>query len=751
MARVVYTQDAFNAGEMSPKIGRRVSVEQYTRGSATLTNFLPTPQGPAERRMGKRYVTETKTSANESRLIPFIFSEIDSYVMEFGDSYIRFIRNFEVVTNGDVGAGGTASDPYEISTSYTTSDLVNIKYAQDGDIMYLVAGGTSIRPQKLSRQSTGQFTIEDLANTNGPVLDVIEQTATLTASAVSGTGITITASAATFQSAHVGSLWELRDNSNTLSTRGYFRITAFTSSTSVTADVVGDDLFGTTASSYWGEAAWSGVRGYPRAIAFHESRLALAGTDENPLTVYFSKTNANYEDFDYADANDSDAMTVTLSGQKNTIQWVASDTNFLVAGTYGGLAFVGSGSSTQALTPSTIQARNGESYGSKNVQGLLFGTGIKYIQGGGQIMYQAEYDDISLKYKTVNFTQINDEILNNVKYMDFQTEPFETLWMVDGDGKIVGFTQENEQGVNAFNRYTTDGNYESIAVVPNQGQDQVYVIVNRTINSATKRYIEYIEPDKDLNFYVDSGVEYNGKESTISLTLSAVTGTGITVTASASKFVSGDVGRKILTFDSSGNPVGRATITGYTSGTVVTADVTADFASTSVSEWYLTATTISGLSHLEGKEVQVSSDGAFVGTKTVSSGSITIDDEDAGGLIYVGLQYTSDLKPFGVDAGSSNGSSVTKPKRAHRIGFSVYQTAGFKYGRDFSNLLTLPSRKATQPMNASVPLFGSTEIEDIVRSHNARWDRNPSVAIRQDFPAPLTVAAITYYMVTHDT
>ena len=749
MTRLTYTQTAFNAGEMSPRVGKRVDRDQIRRGLRDLKNFTVTPQGAIERRRGSRFVREVKTSANKTRLIPFIFSDIDSYAMEFGDGYIRFYRNFTIVTNGDVGAGGTASDPYEISTSYTVSDLFNIKFVQEGDIMYLTAGGSSVRPQKLSRLGTGQFTIEDFSHSNGAVLDVIEQSLTLTASAVSGTGITITASSTVFEAGHVGSLWELRNTSGTAASRGYFRITGFTSGTSVTADVVGDNLFGTSASSYWGEAAWSGVRGYPKAIAFHESRLAFAGTNEDPLTVWLSKSNANYEDFDYADANAADAMTITLSGQKNTIQWLVSDTNFLVAGTYGGVAFVGSGSATTALTPDNVQARNGEDYGSSSVQGLKFSNGIKYIQSAGKRLYQTEYDDISLKYKGFNLSSLHDEILDGgVSEMEAQTEPYEILWMVEDSGQLIGLLQEDEQQVLAYKRYIT-GTVESVCVVPNDGQGQLWLIVKRTIDGSDVRYVEYVEPNRELNYYVDCGVEYNGLQS-IDLTLSATTGTGITVTAAGSLFSSSDVGRKIFTFDSSGAPVGRATITAFTSATVVTADVTADFASTAVSGWYLTATNITGLDHLEGESVQVAADGYFAGTYTVSSGEITLPDDKAAGLAYIGLSFNSDACPMPIEAGGRNGAAVSKLKRINRVGYSVYETQGFKSGRSFSDLRIIPTRKPASTMNAPVVNLGLTFMEDIVRSFSGRWERDPTVCIRQDLPAPLTLGALTYYMETHD-
>ena len=62
-----------------------------------------------------------------------------------------------------------------------------------------------------------------------------------------------------------------------------------------------------------------------------------------------------------------------------------------------------------------------------------------------------------------------------------------------------------------------------------------------------------------------------GHTPSATLTLDAITGNGITFTASASSFIAGDVGRVIQV------GLGRATIVGYTSTTVVTCDITDDF------------------------------------------------------------------------------------------------------------------------------------------------------------------------------
>ena len=458
MGRVTGFQGSFDAGELGDLLDARIDLPIYSRGCRVLKNFTPTPQGPAKRRLGSHYVREVKDSADNTRLIEFIFSEIDSVVLEFGDQYLRFYTNqgpqLEATqaitgvtqanpavvtitghgyTTGDAveiedvvgmtelngkrytitvltantfeldgidstgftaySSGGTAARVYEIATPFLESEVFDLKYAQLGDIMYIAH--PEHRPQKLSRAGATSWTIADVDNLNGPVLDVNETSTTVTLSGTitAGGTSTWTASSAIFQSDHVGSVWAIADTSN--ANIGYARMSSFTSST--VADFTNQtDLFGTaTASTNWYEAAWSDVRKHPRAVAFHEQRLALAGTNEDPLTIYLSNGNEKFETFDIGDGSDDDAIVATLTGRVNTIQWLLSDGDFLVAGTFGGLGFLGSGSTSQPLTPTNVKAKNGTSFGSDNIQGISVNNQIKYIQRSSTKLYQASYDDVS--------------------------------------------------------------------------------------------------------------------------------------------------------------------------------------------------------------------------------------------------------------------------------------------------------------------------------------------------------------------
>ena len=86
-------KESFNAGEFTPKLHSRYELSKYKNGCKTLTNFIPLPHGPITRRPGFEYIAAVKTAAKYTRLIPFEFSEEDSYIVEFGHEYVRFYRN----------------------------------------------------------------------------------------------------------------------------------------------------------------------------------------------------------------------------------------------------------------------------------------------------------------------------------------------------------------------------------------------------------------------------------------------------------------------------------------------------------------------------------------------------------------------------------------------------------------------------------------------------------------------------------
>ena len=88
MPRTTLALTSFVSGELGAKLDGRTDFAKYSTGAKTLENFLIHPQGSATRRVGTQFIAEVKNSAAKTRLIPFEFSTVQTYILEFGNQYI---------------------------------------------------------------------------------------------------------------------------------------------------------------------------------------------------------------------------------------------------------------------------------------------------------------------------------------------------------------------------------------------------------------------------------------------------------------------------------------------------------------------------------------------------------------------------------------------------------------------------------------------------------------------------------------
>src|SRR3990167_10465337 len=123
-------QLSFNSGEWSPLMYGRVDLDAYKSALAICLNMIPLTQGPLTRRSGSYWVAEVKNSAKATRVVRFEYSTLQSYVLEFGDQYVRFCSN-----NAQILQDGAA---YEIATPYLEADLLELNFIQSADVLYIV-------------------------------------------------------------------------------------------------------------------------------------------------------------------------------------------------------------------------------------------------------------------------------------------------------------------------------------------------------------------------------------------------------------------------------------------------------------------------------------------------------------------------------------------------------------------------------------------------------------------------------------
>ena len=150
---VRYTQKSFTGGELSPALYSRNDLSKYTVGLKTLKNGFVRAEGCVSNRAGLELVCEVKDSSNPVRLIPFSFNTEQTYIIELGNNYARFIKDgAQILSDDDV--------PVEIATPYKQEDLFNIKYAQNADVLTLC--NNKYNPYELSRLSHTDWALKDI-------------------------------------------------------------------------------------------------------------------------------------------------------------------------------------------------------------------------------------------------------------------------------------------------------------------------------------------------------------------------------------------------------------------------------------------------------------------------------------------------------------------------------------------------------------------------------------------------------------
>jgi hypothetical protein len=520
MARVAVQLTNFTGGELSPRLDGRNDLQKYPTGCKTLENMIVYPHGSAARRSGSQFVAEVKDSSKETRLIPFEFSTTQTYMLEFGEQYIRFYKD-----NGQILSGGSA---YEISSPYLESELFDIKYAQSADVMYLCHPNHPVK--KLARTGHTSWTLTSVEFTNGPFMDHNIETTTMTASHTNaGQTGTLTLSSTTgvnsnqgWLSTDVGRLVHMLD--------GHVKITGYTSTTVVNMEVISDISNG-SATTDFALGSFSDTTGYPSCVTFFEQRLVFAATLSQPQTLFFSKS-GDYENMDdnyHGVVADDDSIIYTIaSNQVNAIRFMTA-TRTLIIGTAGGEFAVSGGGTDIAITPTNILIKKQSNNGAANVDALAVGNATLFLQRARRKLRELAYNFDVDGYVAPDLTILAEHISEGgFKQLSYQQEPNQVIWCARNDGQLVGLTYQREQQVVAWHRHIFGGVFgsgnsvcDSVATIPTDDSEyQTWVIIKRTINGATKRYVEYIHQydfdetdDTSFNF-LDSQLSYDGSAVT---------------------------------------------------------------------------------------------------------------------------------------------------------------------------------------------------------------------------------------------
>jgi len=799
MPKLVHLQTSFSSGELSPLMKGRTTLGQYANGCQTLENMIVLPQGGVTKRPGTKFIREVKDSTKTTVLIPFIVGEDQSYMLELGDLYVRFYRNGGIllstaaITNGtfasdvsgwtdeDTGTGastwsagvmrlnggaagvairtqavtyvgtsqytltftsatntctyrigstsggtqwasGTSSigtntitftpttagtiyiqfrnaannnadvdnvsldtPVYQINSPWAHTKVEQLQWAQSKDTMYLAYKDVALR--KLRRFGASQWDLVEVDLVDGPYYSKTHETYggvgtgyTMTPSATSGS-ITVTMSGNVFVSTDVGRA--LRYRPSTSAEWCELTITAYTSPTQVTAQVE-KTLSALTASTEWRLGAFSDTTGHPHCVTFHEQRLVLGNTTDQPQTVWFSR-GGDIEVFQpdndlYKDEVDAtSAMTYTVASRdSNDITWLSSR-NVLYIGTRAAIFTAKASSLDEAMTPNNISIKPAVRTASYNIMPIETTNATLFVHYHQRKIMELAYSVQQDSMVAVDLTILADHMgEGKFRRIARQEEPYNVLWAITDDGQLKGLTYLRDQQVVGWHNHVlggTDVLVKSVGTIPGTNQTELWLIVSRTINGSTKQYVELLTDyftdvvDVEDAFYVDSGLTYSGAA----------------------------------------------------------------------------ASTITGLTHLEGQTVAAWADG-YVGVvaAAVSGGSVTL--QQTAEKAQIGLPYTATLKNMPIEMQGPYGTLQGSLVRAWKAFVRFHRSALAKVGYSTTESDIVENFGDNYTMGGSIPLY--TGIKEIPFSHGAETEM--STYLEQTQPAPLTVLVLGTKLIIED-
>jgi hypothetical protein len=149
------------------------------------------------------------------------------------------------------------------------------------------------------------------------------------------------------------------------------------------------------------------------------------------------------------------------------------------------------------------------------------------------------------------------------------------------------------------------------------------------------------------------------------------------------------------------------------------------------------ATTISGLTHLEGKTVDILADGAVEARQVVTGGQVVLGT--AASLVHIGLPITADLRtlPLAMEGAQAAGQGTVK--NVNKVHLRVSQSSVIKAGPSFDRLREYPARAVSDPYGSPPALRDG----ELALSIDPSWNQDAALCVRQDLPLPLTVLSMT--------
>jgi hypothetical protein len=433
---------------------------------------------------------------------------------------IRYIKDGALITRGnrDYGAAGEINGPWNVDGKWKVTGFfrgVDATTETHGvELQYSIDGGTTweVYDTFLNAHSTSRVTIEGELNSED-YNDITPQ-------------LRLRADGDTYN--FVWSIRYVREEYE-----GLLKITSYTSSTSVRCEVMRKCLHIDRPTKRWSLGAWGNDPGWPAVTTFHQDRLTFARTPISPFDIWQSVT-GDYYNFDiHYPVQDDDSIQIPIRSRSLDDIYGMISLKDLIVLTSGGEWRITGSAEGNAITPDSMYVSNQGYRGSSNIEPIIAGSSILFVQRFGTRIRDLAYSFESDGYDSTDITIFATHLFDGHTVVDwcYQQEPWSVVWVVRSDGALLGLTYMKEQNVLAWHKHETDGEVEAVSCASGSIEDEVYIVVKRSVNGVEKRYIEKISM-KQEHLHLDSAVvAHDGSPATYISGLDHLEGKHVVVVA----------------------------------------------------------------------------------------------------------------------------------------------------------------------------------------------------------------------------
>lgn len=782
MADFKITQPTFTGGELSPELYGRKDLARYQVGVRRLNNMIVHATGGSSNRAGLRFVGEVKDHSVPGRLMTFEAAGDDAFLLVWGHQNVRPVAFGAFINNGGV--------PYEITTPYSAAQLPDVYMEQSNDVATITHPGYA--PRELSRFSALNWTLTTVSFASS--VPAPGSVAATTTQGYTGYGadklpLNYTYRVATIAADGEESLPSSPATTNAPLVFGYeqnyvtityaaaagadsyavykanngvYGLIGTTPNLSFRDDYIAPDF---TSGPQDGYNPFASGNNYPSIVFFSQQRRGFAATNNRPQTIWMTQS-GNFKNMSRrTPSRDDDAIEFTLAAQKKQdIFHVLSMERGLIVFTRSGEWKV-TGRDGDIITPSSQLPEPQSQYGAaRHIKPLVIGETMLFVGRDSRTVYEMEYSFEIDRYTANDMNLLAKHLFRGRRMINWAhaADPDGIIWCVMNDGKLLSLTYLKEHDVWGWGTHETRGVFLDVAVVPEGGRDVPYFLIRRKISGSHKVYIEMLERrrNEDIRnaFFVDCGLSYDVPFLIFDTSLGATTrlriddhgfndGDEIEVDLSSyqdqqDEYVGTLDGRYLVSvvdedwIELSHARIGAGQEIGdpVDSSALIGSYETLGLARRCVNM-------ISGLDHLEGREVVILADGFVIdaqeyGEPIIVTGGALPTLQRKYARIHVGLPYRSTLCTLDLLNTQTDDNGVLKT--AGPVYVRLQDTRGVKVGMEEDGVVELHSREAESYYDPPDLKNGSFQIED-----GSGWDRDIPIWFVQDYPLPMTILGVT--------